>query len=326
MKITERIDNTNDMSEQLWLSPAPPCPKSVKISLDDHCQFKCNFCVNSTQQTSPVMPWEMFTRLIDELIANGTEEFGLFFIGEPMLAKNLLRAIEYVRANKPDAYIFITTNGHLATAKALRPLMEAGLNSVKYSYNYADGEQLKQVANVPSRIFDTLVENIKEVRAMRDHYQYKCGIYASSIKFDGEQEHKMQAAIDLIRADVDEHYFLPQYSFGAQTDFGEQVLGNPGRLANLRHPLPCWTIFKEGHVTASGAVSLCCFDVHDKWKAGDLKHQTFMEAWYSKEAQALRTAHLAKNAYGTACENCAHGFNPNAANTKSVIKITRIAA
>lgn len=320
--ITDRIDNTNLMTESVWLSTTPPCPKSVKISLDDHCQFKCNFCVNSTQTNNPVMPWEMFTKLIDELVANGTEEFGLFFIGEPMLAKRLLDAVKYVRAAKPDAYIFMTTNGHLATAKALQPLMAAGLNSVKFSYNYADGAQLAEVAHVPEKVFGTLVKNIKDARAIRDMHGYKCGIYASSIKFDGKQEEKMKQAVDLIIDDVDEHYYLPQYSFGAQTDFGEQVFGNPGRLANLREALPCWTIFKEGHVTADGAVALCCFDVHDKWKAGSLKTQTFMEAWHSPEAQKLRTAHLNKDARGTACENCAHGVSNH---QKTVIKITRVA-
>lgn len=317
--ITDRIDHTNDMTEDggKWFKPVLPCPKSVKISLDDHCQFKCSFCVNSTQVNNPVMPWEMFTRLIDELVENGTEEIGLFFIGEPLLAKRLEDAIKYVKSKKPDMYVFITTNGHLATDKRMEPLLKAGLNSVKFSYNYADEAQITEVAKVPGRVFWDLVNNIKSLRKLRDAGGYKCGIYASSINFDGLQGEKMKEAVKLIKEDVDQHYWLPQYSFGAQTDFGEQVLGNPGRLANLREALPCWTIFKEGHVTADGSVALCCFDVHDKWKAGSLKDGSFMKAWNSETAQKLRTAHLNKDARGTACESCAHGV------ARKVIKITK---
>lgn len=324
--ITDRIDHTNNMQadEGLWLSPTPPCPKSVKISLNDNCQFSCKFCVNSTQHVKPVMEWGLFTALIDELVANGTEEIGLFFIGEPLIDKRLRAAIEYVKSKKPDMYVFITTNGEMATAGRVEPLMAAGLNSIKFSYNYADGKQLHDVAGVKEKVFDKLVANILAVRKMRDAGGYKCGIYASSIKFDGEQEVKMEAAIDLIRDAVDEQYFLPQYSFGAQTDFGEQVFGNPGRLANLREALPCWTIFKEGHVTAGGGVALCCFDVHDKWSAGNLHDMTFMQAWHSPEAQRLRTAHLAKDAHGTACESCAHGIAAGSA--FKTIKVTRKAA
>ena len=105
MKITERIDHTNDMTEQVWLSKTPPCPKSVKISLDDNCQFKCSFCVNSTQEHKPKMPWGMFTKLIDELAANGTEEIGLFFIGEPMLARR--RMLEQLLGELPAKKLHI---------------------------------------------------------------------------------------------------------------------------------------------------------------------------------------------------------------------------
>jgi len=271
------------------------------------------------------MPWGTFTRLIDELVANGTEEIGLFFIGEPMLAKRLEGAIRYCKRAGIE-YLFITTNGALATPDRLLPLMRAGLNSIKFSYNYTNGRQLREVAHVPEKIFENLVFNIKEARRIRDENGFDCGIYASSIKFDGEQQKRMEEAVEIIKPFVDEHYWLPQYSFGAQTDFGEQVLGNPGRLANLREPLPCWTIFKEGHVTASGSVALCCFDVHNKWCAGNINDTTFMEAWHSPKAQELRKAHLEKNARGTACENCAHGVGQGIGTKKgSYIKVTRVA-
>lgn len=325
-KITERIDHTNSMDEDggLWMNPVLPCPKSVKISLDDHCQFKCSFCVNSTQVNNPVMPWDMFTRLIDELVENGTEEIGLFFIGEPLLEKRLEAAIRYVKeaGHKVgrEMYTFITTNGHLATAKRMEPLLQAGLDSIKFSYNYADEAQITEVAKVPGRVFWDLVNNIKALRKLRDEGGYKCGIYASSIVFNGAQHDKMKEAVKLIEKDVDQHYWLPQYSFGAQTDFGEQVFGNTGRFENQRHTLPCWTIFKEGHVTADGAIALCSFDVHDNWKAGSLKDGTFMQAWNSPVAQALRAKHLTLDVRGTACESCAHGSN------KHHIKITKVAA
>lgn len=248
----------------------------------------------------------MFERLVEELVEGGVEELGLFFIGEPMLSRDLEWGIRKAK-ELGIGYVFLTTNGALATRERLEPLMEAGLDSLKFSFNYADGEQLSAVANVSWRNFFKIVKNIEEARKLRDEKGYKCGIYASSIKFDGEQQERMEAAVGLIRPFVDEHYWLPQYSFGGQTEFGERVMGNPGRLDNPRDPLPCWAIFKEGHVTADGSVSLCCFDVHDRWKAGDLKTQTFIEAWNSPVAQELRRAHLKKDVRGTSCENCAMG-------------------
>jgi radical SAM protein with 4Fe4S-binding SPASM domain len=253
------------------------------------------------------MPWDMFTRLIDELSENGVEEIGLFYIGEPMMAaKKLPDAIKYVKS-KGIGYVFITTNGALATPERLKPLMEAGLDSLKFSYNYTDGIQIKEVAKVKEDNYEKLVENIKSARKLRDDNGYKCGIYASSILFDSYQGKQMEKSVEKIIDFVDEHYWLPQYSFGGQVNTKLQVRGNPGRYDRMRKSTPCWAVFKEGHVTAEGAVSLCCFDTHESWVCGNLKDMSFMEAWNSSMAQELRSKHLSGDVHGTACEKCVYG-------------------
>ncbi len=181
------------------------------------------------------------------------------------------------------------------------------MNSIKFSFNYADGEQLKEVAGVSARNFGKIVGNIKAAREVRDAGGYDCGVYASSIMLDGEQGLRMQDVVDGIKPYVDEHYWLPLFSFGGQTDFGAPVRGNPGRLDRMRDPLPCWSVFSEGHVTSAGDISLCCFDSHHRWVVGNLASGTFMEAWNSQAAQELRAAHLRKDVTGTACEHCAVG-------------------
>jgi len=76
------------------------------------------------------------------------------------------------------------------------------------------------------------------------------------------------------------------------------------RLDAMREPLPCWSAFTEGHVTADGYLSACCFDADGRWRMGDLKRQSFMEAWNSPEFIALRRAHLKRDVTGTPCEEC----------------------
>ena len=80
--------------------------------------------------------------------------------------------------------------------------------------------------------------------------------------------------------------------------------GNQGRLGALREPLPCWSAFTEGHVTAEGKLSACCFDATANWTMGDLTKQSFMEAWNSPLFVKLREAHLRKDVSGTVCANC----------------------
>lgn len=303
MSITKRIDHTTAIQSE-YAKTIVPAPKSVKISLDDNCQFRCKFCTSRLQPDKCQMDWNLFTALIDELVIEGAEEIGLFYIGEPFLAVNLPRAVRYCKENGIQ-YVFLTTNGHLATKDKVEILMQEGLDSLKWSFNYADGWQIKAVAGVSPRTYEKIVQNMKDAFEVRNTKGYACRLYASSIMFDGDQGERMKGAVERVRPFVDEHYWLPCFSFGGQANYGNVVAGNPGRLDNPREPLPCWAVFKEGHVTASGKVSLCCFDSHERWIVGDLRTESFMECWNSDKAQALRAAHLKKDVRGTACEYCA---------------------
>jgi len=151
---------------------------------------------------------------------------------------------------------------------------------------------------------------MKKARAVRDSGGYNCGIFASSIQYDGAQQVRMQALVDEIRPFVDEHYWLPLYSMGSMTTQREEELGyrpiagNQGRVGALREPLPCWSAFTEGHITHDGKLSACCFDAGDKWVMADLKEVGFMQGWNSEPFVKLRHAHLAKDVKGTICEDC----------------------
>jgi radical SAM protein with 4Fe4S-binding SPASM domain len=164
---------------------------------------------------------------------------------------------------------------------------------------------------VKASLFETSLVNIRQAHGTRAEHGFKTKLYASSIQYDDDQQAKMR---ELLRARVepyvDQHYWLPLYSMGAfaadrEAELGfRPTAGNQGRLGALRAPLPCWSAFTEGHVTAEGKLSACCFDATKHWTMGDLTEQSFMEAWNSPEFVALREAHLRKDVKGTACEAC----------------------
>ena len=189
--------------------------------------------------------------------------------------------------------------------------MKAGLDSLKWSVNAADERQFEKIMGVSRRLFRRALDNIKSAWDVRGRGGYKTGLYASSIKYDGAQQEKMEQLLaERVRPYVDQHYWLPLYSMGAFAVKREQELGyrptagNQGRIEALREPLPCWSAFTEGHVTADGKLSACCFDATANWTMGDLTRQSFMEAWNSAPFVKLRAAHLRKDVCGTVCEKC----------------------
>ena len=312
MSITQKIDRITKVSKEYW-KPELPAPKSVKIEVSPRCNYRCGFCALRERALQPRFDMELglFKRITQEMRDAGVEEIGVFYLGESFMAPELLAACIKHCKDIGFPYVFCTTNGSMCMPQHIKAVFEAGLDSLKFSVNCADPDQFSEVVQVKTHLFHRANENIKAAKRIRDEGGYKCGLYASSIKYDGEQQEKMEAFLaEHIIPYVDEHYWLPLYSMGAVANKREAELGykptagNQGRLGALREPLPCWSAFTEGHVRADGGLSLCCFDADGRFTIGDLTKQSFMEAWNCKEFQEIRKAHLKKDVSGTVCEQC----------------------
>jgi len=307
--ITARIDAVTRIPAT-HLTADPPPPRAVKIELTSQCNYRCGFCAHRLRMKKRgEMRWPLYTRLVGEMVDAGVEELGLFFIGESFICDWLPHAIRFAK-QRGIRYAFLTTNGSLATPQRVKECLDAGLDSLKFSMNNADEEQFKEIAQVRPKLFRDSIRNLKEARRIRDEGAYPCGLYASSIKYDGEQQQRMQALVDEILPYVDEHYWLPLYSMGSLAKQREEELGyrpiagNQGRLGALREPLPCWSLFTEGHVTCDGKLSACCFDAGDRWIMADLSETSFVDGWKSAPFRKLREAHLKRDVSGTICESC----------------------
>jgi MoaA/NifB/PqqE/SkfB family radical SAM enzyme len=311
--ITERIDAITLIPESHRFA-APPAPKSVKIELTGRCNFRCGFCALRTRAIQPKtdMDFDLFKRITTEMREAGVQEIGAFYLGESFMAPEvLIEAIRWCKQELKFPYVFLTSNASLSDPEDVEECMAAGLDSLKWSVNAADEDQFKTVMGVSPKYMRKALRNIREAWIVRERGGYKTGLYASSIKYDGEQQAKMEALLDdYVRPFVDQHYWLPLYSMGAVATQREAELGyrptagNQGRLEAMREPLPCWSAFTEGHVTADGKLSACCFDADGRFAMADLTKVSFMEGWHSQVFTALRQAHLNRDVTGTICQDC----------------------
>lgn len=264
------------------------------------------------------MDWNLFKKIADELHESGVDDIGMFFLGESFMVPWLADAVSYLKDTLGVSYVFLTSNGSLSTPKKIEPVMRAGLNSLKFSFNYATEEQFVEVAKVSPKYFHMLIDNAKASRAVRDRvYEEtgrRCNLFASYILFDGEQGKKMQALVDEMSEYLDEIYQLPLYSHGSHIiEKDERNMGwkpdggNQGRAGAMVDQLPCWVAFTEAHICYDGALAACCFDHTNESDMGNLGEMHFMEAWNSEKFQKLRQAHIGLDVHGTMCEECIYG-------------------
>lgn len=309
--ITARIDRITQLTPE-YRSATPPAPKSVKIEVTARCDFRCFFCASAMRlRKTADMSWNFYTRIVKEMRELGIEELGVFYLGESFICDWLADAIRYAKRECGYPYVFLTTNGRLANPGRVRECISAGLDSLKFSFNFSDPQQFQDVTRVKADEFYTVVDNLKFAQMVRDNVLietgHHCGIYASSILYDGEQRGRMQDAVAEILPYVDEHYWLPLYGYPGLTECtgdARPAAGTADRDGVLSKPLPCWSLFTEGHITYDGRLSACCFDHASRFDMGDLNEMSFLDAWHGRAFQALRAAHLKGEVTGTACEKC----------------------
>ena len=325
MGITQRIDAITAIPAR-WRAEAPPAPRSVKIEISGRCNYACGFCALRTRSRQPHqdMDLALFRRITAEMRAAGVEEIGIFFLGESLTNPGLAVAcVEHLKRELGMPYVFLTSNASLAAPEVVRALMAAGLDSLKWSVNAADEEQFRRIMGVKPALFRTALKNVRAAWEMRRAEGRKTGLYASSIRYDGEQLQRMERLLDQhVRPYVDEHYWLPLYSMAMRSRELEEKLGytpqhgNAGRYdpatgRPTRDPLPCWSVFTEGHVRCDGHLSACCFGADERFDVGDLARERFLDAWTSEKMRVLRRAQLRTAVEGpaalkgTACEVCA---------------------
>src|SRR5512139_317983 len=235
-QITAKIDRVTGIPKSHLATVLPP-PLSCKIELTANCNYKCSFCVKSIRPDNGEMDRKFFSRIIKEMRDYGVEELGVFFIGESFLCQWLPDAIAEAKAIGYP-YVFLTTNGSAAKPSVIRRCMESGLDSLKFSLNFYEADQLAKIAKVNESYFGKAIEAVKQARFIRDEGKFDCGIYASSIAFDGEQGEKMRSVVAEIKSFLDEHYWLPLFDMRGASKANDMmpIVGNPGRLGNMREP------------------------------------------------------------------------------------------
>jgi hypothetical protein len=234
--------------------------------------------------------------------AAGVEEVGLFWIGESMMVRDLPKYVAYAKS-LGFRNVYLTTNGRLATAKRVDALIEAGLDSIKFSVSGSNAKNYINVTGVDA--FDKVLSNLKYLHKKRGASK-KPEIYASSY-LDLANPDEYTKIDNLVSPYVDEHYPLRLYGSRqiAERDGVVQVISMPEeRRRRIQEMLPCWSLFTLPHINQNGQMSACFCDPDEKLFMADLKKVSFMEGWHSEKFRALRRAHLAKNVTGTACEHC----------------------
>ncbi len=128
--MSEELHNRIRERYETRLSVEPPFPtKRMKIEVSNYCNHSCIFCGrHKMTKQSGLIDGAFYKRIMQEAFDEGVREVGLFINGEPFTNSKLHELIRIAKQIGYE-YIYLTTNGALATPKRLKEAGRAASSS-----------------------------------------------------------------------------------------------------------------------------------------------------------------------------------------------------
>jgi MoaA/NifB/PqqE/SkfB family radical SAM enzyme len=268
----------------------------AQIQTQSYCNSSCIMCPYS--DTSKILPqgkmsWELFCRIIDDIISvSSIKHVVLMLQNEPLLDEKLPDKIRYVKKKNSNINISISTNGFYLTKKFLELLVDAGLNFLIFSINGFRKETFEKVEMGID--YETVFSNLYyliENKPSSLNVTVKCMIVNNNVLELGLPDHFSDLPKLLKEKNIGLDIGPISNRAGALKNYKELIV-----LANRqssRNKILCDDIFNSLNILYSGDVIGCCADWMRKSILGNLQKQTIREIWNSEEAIMRRKIILA---------------------------------
>lgn len=281
-------------------------PRNMLLEPTNICNHSCLMCANSkgTKKRGIIDP-EFAKRILKEAYDLGTREVGFYGMGEPLLDKNLEDYIAYAKMLGYE-YTYITTNGALLSKERSEWLMDAGIDSIKFSINAANARDYQLIHGKDE--FDLVMDNLVYADTMRKKRARKIALYISFVatRYTVSEEESFKIKY---QSYVDDIVFLDCKSAGDMSGEISHYLSVKGKSPVSFKDDICPMIFNKLHITYEGYLSMCCDDLQNYLAVADLNKESLDEAWNNQYARGLRSRHLEHHLKGTRCYNCMNNCN-----------------
>lgn len=285
------------------LVPDPPMPKNMMVELSNACNHACIFCT-SPHMTRKIARIEngLLKRILAEARQDGVDEVGFYTTGEPFVHKDLADFTAAASA-LGYRYIYISTNGALATLERAKPVIDAGMTSIKFSINAGSRETYKLVHGHDD--WDRVIANLRFISEYRKGLSRPLRLFVTFV-VTNQTAHEQERFRKLIGPLVDEILFQPVHNQSGQMSGAEEIL-TAGTKAGFKVANICRMPFNRLHVSCEGYLTLCCVDYQNYLALADLKATSLRAAWNSPLFLDMRRRHLSGDLAGTLCGNCWQG-------------------
>lgn len=279
----------------------PDFPKRIMLEVSGLCNHRCIFCSNKkSKRNKRVIEDAVAQRVIKEAYDCGAREISFHGMGEPLICEKLK---DYIILSKSLGYeyVYIDTNGALAVPDVINPIVDAGIDSIKFSISAANREDFKRVQGRDD--FDKVLDNLKHLSDYRKKVNPNMKIlvgFVETIYTEG-QFHELQALLKEREIDINEVWFSGTATQGGtMTEENKKIESqNPAERLLCREP------FDRIVVNCEGLICACCmWDDSNDLFYGDANQQSLKDAWFGDGAVNIRRQHITGIELNDSCKRC----------------------
>lgn len=271
--------------------------KKVNFDICTFCNHKCTFCSNSDPRTIKSQTSLDDFRVVMKNVSKYVEmaELGLSAKGEVLVNKEFTEIVKSAKDEFHIPYIYISSNGALMDEKKAIELIEAGLDSIKFSINALERVTYKKVHLVDD--FDEVIENFKTLLTLKKERYPKLKLFISSV-IDMDKKSLIKGFKEIFSENFDIIDGISLYALTYTPKF-EQV------QEEKKITKKCSIPFNELYINSDGTLGLCCKDYFDSVNFGSLIENDFLDVYNSKEFAEIRQMHKTDEFPDNhLCKNC----------------------
>ena len=286
-------DLSNNETSVSKFKNLPSFPRYIDIELTNSCNFKCLMCptgnLSQTRKTG-FMSDDVFDKVLVDIKPHLTP---LRFIrwGEPTLHPNFVDYIQ--KSHNLGILTHMNTNGSKLDDLYMENIINAGLNSIKFSFQGVDRKSYDEMRRID--FYDDLIDTIKRFVDIRGDREYPFVQVSTSVTYENK--------------DIIKRFRERLEDIVDKVTIGRTVLGKinletvrlkqPDRdlLEKLRNEesvvkkhLKCPEVFDKLSINWDGTVSACCTDYDNLMTIGDVSNDSLENIWNSKKMNQYRSS------------------------------------
>jgi len=285
----------------------------AQIQTHSYCNASCIMCpyVDTSKKLSQgTMEWNLFCKVIDDLTSYPSLQLiSLMLQNEPLLDKNIIQKIRYVKNRNPNIKISISTNGFYLTADLVSQLVDAGLDSLVFSINALTKKTFDVIEN--GLDFEVVFRNL---RSLINNKPYRLSLVVKAMII---KENAIEFGL------LDKFSDIPKLLFEKNIPFDISPISNrAGALRKYddlliydnhqssKQKTICRDIFDTINVLYNGDMISCCADWNRESILGNLQDQNIKEVLSGPET-TMRMEKIRQGKYDhiLPCKNCSQAKN-----------------